>query len=162
MITSRHMAEAFQRNTQIIKLQSEEISHRESLISLPFRGNCLNWIVGHLLTNRNSVFKLLDREDCLVPESLARYRRESQPITGDEPGVIRFETLLEYLDTAQVQLSEILTELSEQDLNEEVAFFEESTRTRGEWLFFFYFHDCYHTGQTEILRQAAGKDDQVI
>ena len=162
MITPQHLAKAFQRNTQIIKLQSEGISHRESLISLPFRGNCLNWIVGHLLTNRNSIFKLLEREDCLVPESLARYRRESRPITGDEPGVIRFETMLEYLGTAQEQLTEILTALSEKALDQEIAFFGESTQTRGEWLFFFFFHDCYHTGQTEILRQAAGKDDQVI
>jgi len=25
-----------------------------------------------------------------------------------------------------------------------------------------YFHDSYHTGQMEILRQAAGKDDKII
>jgi len=162
MITPQVLAKAFQRNTGIIKLQSEGISHRESLISLPFRGNCLNWIVGHLLTNRNNIFKLLEREDCLIPESLKRYQRESKPITGDEPGVIRFKTLLEYLDHAQQQLSVFLTSLSEQKLNQQIAFFGESTRSRGEWLFFFYFHDCYHTGQTEILRQAAGKDDQII
>jgi uncharacterized damage-inducible protein DinB len=36
-------------------------------------------------------------------------------------------------------------------------------RTRlGSALFFFFFHDSYHTGQTEILRQASGKDDKVI
>lgn len=29
-------------------------------------------------------------------------------------------------------------------------------------LHFDYFHDTYHTGQTEILRQVAGTDDQVI
>ena len=33
---------------------------------------------------------------------------------------------------------------------------------RSEWLFFLYFHDCYHTGQTELLRQAAGMNDKVI
>jgi uncharacterized damage-inducible protein DinB len=32
----------------------------------------------------------------------------------------------------------------------------------AEWLLFFYFHDTYHSGQTEILRQAAGKDDKII
>jgi hypothetical protein len=26
----------------------------------------------------------------------------------------------------------------------------------------FYFHDSYHIGQTEILRQAVGKDDKTI
>lgn len=32
----------------------------------------------------------------------------------------------------------------------------------AEWLMFFYFHDTFHTGQTEILRQATGKNDKVI
>jgi len=26
----------------------------------------------------------------------------------------------------------------------------------------FYFHDTYHTGQTDLLRQVAGKHDKVI
>ena len=34
--------------------------------------------------------------------------------------------------------------------------------TLGERLFFLYFHETYHVGQTEFLRQLAGKDDKVI
>jgi uncharacterized damage-inducible protein DinB len=34
--------------------------------------------------------------------------------------------------------------------------------TIGEWLLFFFFHESYHTGQTEIMRQAAGKNDKII
>jgi hypothetical protein len=29
-------------------------------------------------------------------------------------------------------------------------------------VFFLYFHETYHVGQTELLRQLAGKNDQVI
>jgi hypothetical protein len=29
-------------------------------------------------------------------------------------------------------------------------------------VFFQYFHETYHVGQTELLRQLAGKNDQVI
>ena len=36
------------------------------------------------------------------------------------------------------------------------------TMTLGQRLFGFYFHETYHTGQTEALRQLAGTDDQVI
>lgn len=32
----------------------------------------------------------------------------------------------------------------------------------GERLFGFYFHDTYHTGQTDLLRQVAGTNDKVI
>jgi len=35
-------------------------------------------------------------------------------------------------------------------------------RPVGFWLFFLYFHDSYHVGQTEILRQATGTDDKII
>ena len=32
----------------------------------------------------------------------------------------------------------------------------------ADFLFFLYFHDSYHTGQAEPLRQLAGKDDKII
>ncbi len=35
-------------------------------------------------------------------------------------------------------------------------------RTLGERVLELYFHETYHTGQTEILRQLAGVDDKVI
>jgi uncharacterized damage-inducible protein DinB len=34
--------------------------------------------------------------------------------------------------------------------------------TLANRLFFLYFHETYHTGQTELLRQLAGTDDKVI
>jgi uncharacterized damage-inducible protein DinB len=34
--------------------------------------------------------------------------------------------------------------------------------TVGEQLAFLHFHEAYHTGQTEMLRQLAGKNDKVI
>ena len=38
----------------------------------------------------------------------------------------------------------------------------QQTRTVAERLFFLYFHETYHTGQTELLRQLTGKNDKVI
>jgi hypothetical protein len=36
------------------------------------------------------------------------------------------------------------------------------TMTMGRRLFGLYFHETFHTGQTELLRQLAGTDDKVI
>jgi len=36
------------------------------------------------------------------------------------------------------------------------------TMTMAQRLFGLYFHENYHTGQTELLRQLAGMDDRVI
>jgi hypothetical protein len=34
--------------------------------------------------------------------------------------------------------------------------------TLGNRLFFIYYHETYHVGQTELLRQLAGKNDKII
>ena len=51
--------------------------------------------------------------------------------------------------------------MSPDELAQEVDSFLGKT-TLGQVVFFLYFHDTYHTGQLEALRQLAGKDDKVI
>ncbi len=162
MISPTHMAESFARNVQIIKMQTAGLSHAESLTQLPFRGNCMNWIVGHIANSRNSVLELLGATPALDPERATRYARDSEPITGDGPGVLPLEELIATLEHSQVQLNELLMAITLEELSRQVALFGGRARSVGEWLLFFFFHETYHTGQTEILRQAAGKDDKVI
>jgi hypothetical protein len=50
---------------------------------------------------------------------------------------------------------------SEDDFAREVQV-GENTVSLGARLFGFYFHDTYHTGQTDLLRQVAGTDDKII
>ncbi len=163
MIPPTAMANAFGRNVDIVKLQVAGLSQADSLIQLPFRSNCMNWVVGHLITNRLSVFRLLGIED--IPfdtDSLARYQRESEPITGEEEGVLPLEQLMAMLEQSQARLAERLETIIAEDLAHPVALFGSRSKPVAEWVFFFYFHDCYHTGQTEILRQAAGTNDKII
>lgn len=163
MLTPQSMAAAYDRNVQIIKMQTAGMHHAESLIQLPFRGNCMNWIVGHILTNRNTIFRLLGAEPAIAQERIARYARESEPITGAEDAeVLPLEELVATLEHAQARLTSLLNAITPEELRREVAFFGNRSMSVSEWLFFFYFHDVYHTGQTEILRQATGKEDKVI
>jgi hypothetical protein len=39
---------------------------------------------------------------------------------------------------------------------------EGRTASRDARILFAYFHDTYHTGQTDILRQLSGKSDHII
>jgi hypothetical protein len=153
---------ALERNLRIIKLQTTGMSQEECLIQLPFRCNCMNWLVGHILVNRLNILKLLNSEFILLPEALARYQTESEPITVEGPGVLPIDELIAYLTQSQDQLAKVLSSLDPAELERSVAFFGGRSQVVGEWLFFFYFHDTYHVGQTEILRQAAGKDDKII
>ncbi len=162
MITPIHLAEAYARNVNIIKMQTEGLSQADSLLQLPFRANCMNWVVGHIVTNRHNVLKLLEGAHPVEAERVKRYTRESQPVTRAEAGVLPLAELLELLEQAQAQMAARLADIETSTLEEQVAFFGNRSMSVAEWLLFFYFHDTYHTGQTEILRQAAGKDDKII
>ena len=162
MISPAHLGEAYQRNVEIIKIQTEGLSQEESLLQLPFRANCMNWIVGHIVTNRYTVLKLLGIENPTGANHVRRYGRESQPITREEDDVLPLVELLKLLEQTQAQLETSLARIKPSALEQQIAFFGNQSQSVAEWLMFFYFHDTYHTGQTEILRQAAGKDDKII
>ena len=162
MITPASLAEALRRNVTIIKLQSRGLSTDQSLQQLPFRANCLNWVLGHLVTNRLAMIKILSGSPAPEAELLARYERESDPVTGPGEGVISLEELLRILEETQARLEMLIEKTTVAQWAEPVLFAGGEPNPRSEWLFFLYFHDCYHTGQTELLRQAAGMNDKVI
>lgn len=162
MIHPSYLADSFQRNIRVLKMQTQGLTHAESLAQLPFRGNCMNWVVGHVVTNRNNIFKLLDAAELIEDIDLSAYARESEPITPDSDEILPLESLLELLERSQDHLKRLLAEISSEKLASKLAFFGNTEMTLAEWLLFFLFHDTYHTGQTEILRQATGADDKVI
>jgi len=162
MITLEDLLKGFERNLEIIKMQTENLTHEQSLIQLPFRSNCLNWVVGHILTNRCNILRLLEAEDLRPGVNLDRYERESQPVTADGEGVLPLEELLQHLEDTQERLEAVLEQEDEESLQRKETYRDRPERSVSYWLFFLYYHDSYHTGQTEILRQAAGTDDKII
>lgn len=162
MLTPQQLADAFKRNVQIVKMQAADLSHAESLLQPPFRGNCMNWVVGHIVSSRNTVLRLLDQGPALDPAVAARYARDAQPITGLDEAVVPLEQLLAALDEGQARIEAALAAASDEALARELSLFGGSTRSVGAWLFFQYFHDTFHVGETSVLRQLAGKDDKVI
>jgi hypothetical protein len=162
MISPQQMADAYGRNVAIVKMQTQDMTQAESLLQLPFRANCMNWLVGHLLTNRNNVLGLLNAPPALDAAAAARYTRDSPPIAAAEPAVLQLDDLLAALEDSQERLAALLAGLGAEDMEREVPGPGGRKTRLGSALFFFFFHDSYHTGQTEILRQASGKDDKVI
>ncbi len=161
MIDQEQLANAFGLNLNIIKRQTEGLTHADSLLQPPFRANCLNWVLGHIVINRNRVLKVLAEQPVLDENELARYESGSEPVTGAEPGVLPLEDLLEALECAQERIAAGLQRTTSEDLSKEVKIGEREM-TVDQRLFGLYFHETYHTGQTELLRQLAGKDDKVV
>jgi len=161
MLTPADLARAYRRNTTIVLSQAEGLSHEHSLLQTPWRVNCFNWTAGHLLAGRNAALAVLGADPVGDPGLIARYDTESDPITADGPGVVQFPDLLAMLSTTADRLGAELAPVSEQWLAEEIPV-GTRTQTRSYRLHFLYFHDTYHTGQTEILRQVTGVGDKVI
>jgi len=161
MITTSQLTEAFERNVRVIQMQTEGLNQSDSLLQTPFRSNCLNWVVGHILANRDTILKTLGEDALLSDEETAVYKRESEPVGEEGTGVILLERMLEVLARGQERIGTGLADLDIKEFSKEIQVGNQK-RTLGERLFFLYFHETYHVGQTEYLRQLAGMDDKVI
>ena len=161
MITPAQLAEAYALNTRVIQMQAEDLTQADSLIQTPYRINSLNWTLGHIAVHRDKVLALLDHGPLLSASETERYGRGSEPVTGEDAGTLTLENLLEIIDRSQEIISQRLPELTPEELERELPLGKSTTTLAGR-LHWYYFHDTYHTGQTELLRQVAGKNDQII
>lgn len=144
----------------IAKRQTEGLTHAESLIQPPFRGNCLNWVLGHIIRGRNEALQRIGLEPIWDESTRAIYQTGSDPITPVSK-VLPLEQLLADLDETQSRLETALNTLPVEKLEESIQIGEQIT-TVGERLAGLHWHETYHAGQLELLRQLAGKDDQIF
>jgi uncharacterized damage-inducible protein DinB len=145
---------------QIIQKQTEGLDHADSVLQPPNRGNCMNWVLGHIIVGRNTALRLLSEEPVWDRAVDMLYKSGSEPITL--PDQARpFEAMLEDLGTAQSRLVEALGKLQDADL-ETIATTDRGTKPIGEHLHGLHWHETYHTGQFEYLRQLAGRIEPIL
>ena len=162
MITPEELAEAFARSCSIIKAQTIGLTHADSLLQPPFRGNCMNWVLGHILDTRNGVLKVLGEMPVSSETDRVRpYGHGSEPVCSDGEGVLKLEQLLKSLESSQSAIEARLKRISPEELVRETRD-HRGPVTVAQRLLFLYFHETYHVGQTELLRQLAGANDHVI
>ena len=161
MITKEQLLNGYAANVRLIKLQTDGLTHADSLVVTPYNINTLNWVLGHICVARDRVLVLLGEEGVLDDEERACYETGSEPVRETSQAVMPLERLLEALETGQERINAGFERLTEADMQREVQI-GERTVTVGSRLFGLYFHDTYHTGQTDLLRQVAGKNDKLI
>jgi len=151
-MTGNVLAFQFDMNGRSMELNLNGITHEDSLIQTAPGGNCTNWVIGHIVANRNALHKLLD----LPPawESGAdRYDRESRPITGAseaEP----LDALLERFRGSQAAVAGALGAMDEARMEAGA----DGGKPLGVQLAFLSFHESYHVGQLGLLRRLLGRD----
>lgn len=161
MISAQDLNEAFARNLSVIKMQTQDLTHEDSLIQPSFGGNCLNWVLGHIAENRDVILKLVGAS-ATMDEASARYKRGSEPMQHAEPTTLPLEEILAWLARSQASLASAFAQMDDAAWAREITVGSNRTMTLGQRVFFLYFHETYHVGQTELFRQLAGKNDKVI
>jgi len=158
---AKQLANVYKRNLIVIKRQIDGLTHEDSIIQPGFRGNCLNFVLGHMAASRQSVLKLLGEESLMSEEEIHRYTIEAEPILKDGDDVLKMEAIMKVMEESQGLFEARISVMTSEDLDKEIEEGEGKV-TLGMRIEFFSWHEAYHTGQTEYLRQLAGTDDKVI
>ena len=161
-MTGSDLARMYELSYGAIKRNLEDLTHAESVIPPPNGGNCLNWVLGHIVLTRNTIVRLAGGTPFSIGEELAVYRRGSSP--GGAEGYLDLATLRGYLDDSQHQLVPALAAISEKTIASAVP--EPFNKpplngSLGEALGRLSFHEAYHTGQIGLLRRIAGKEGAI-
>jgi hypothetical protein len=147
-----HMAQ------HVVRLNTDGVSHADSLVQPQPDGNCLNWVVGHLIAIYHHTFPLLGQQPVLPAQVLARYDRGSPPIR-DASEATDFSELLTSWDETSRRFAAGLATLDPATLVSPAPLSpsNDPTETIGSLLCSIAWHQAYHAGQTGLLRRVTGK-----
>ena len=129
----------------------EGVTHEESLIHPEAGGNCINWVLGHIVVHRDKMLGMLGQPTLLDEATTARYDRGSRPILAQDDGVQTLEVLKDALEQSYDRVRAVLSAA------DEATFAAPSGKsTLGDSLVFLLGHEWYHGGQVGLLRRITG------
>ncbi|MBW8050613.1 MAG: DinB family protein [Cytophagales bacterium] len=140
----------FNYNYEVLKINTEKLNDEDGLIQPQKGGNCLNWVIGHIIATRGTILKSLNEQSVWDKKTTALYERGSAPITGTRNSkALSLKKLLDDFELSQKRLIAGLNRLNKDDkeLVEKIAMFS--------------FHESYHVGQTGLLRRIIGKEGAI-
>jgi uncharacterized damage-inducible protein DinB len=146
-------------NYEVLKKNLDGVTHEESLIQPERGGNCLNWVLGHIVATRDYAIQLLNQAPIWDQEISSVYQRGSDPLR-DGANAQLFAKIIADLDRSQERLVAGLSTVSEPELSAPAPD-KSAAETVGETLFVLQFHEAYHAGQTGLLRRLAGHEGAI-
>lgn len=146
----------------VVRANVDGLTHEDSLIQPHPGGNCLNWVLGHLLSVYNETLPLLSQEPVMSGDLLERYARGAPPIRN-RAEALDFQELLTTWDDAVQRVDAGLAALAPDVLDRPVPDSPsgDPDETVRSLLTVVMFHQAYHAGQTAVLRRIAGKEGAI-
>jgi uncharacterized damage-inducible protein DinB len=141
----------------VIKRNLGEITHEQSLIQPKPAGNCINFILGHIVATRCNFIKMLGGESVWKDDDIKKYDRHAAPLT-DPAEAKPLNEIWQALDQTQQRIAAAVSKLDNEKLKQKAPFSPTNNpdETYGSILAVFAFHDAYHAGQTGVLRRIIG------
>jgi len=137
------------------------LTHEDSLVQPRPGGNCLNWVLGHLLSVYDGMLPLVRQEPVMGEGVLKRYLRGAPPIR-DRAEALDFEQILsawkQALERVDAGLASLTPDVLDRPAESPNGNPNETVRSL---LTTVMFHQAYHAGQTAVLRRIAGKEGAI-
>lgn len=161
MTIQSDLAEDYGRNSRLLIKHLNGLSHADTLIRPNGTGNCINYILGHLLLCRVEMLDLLGQTGTVTEAMLTRYGNDVEPVGPDSSDIYPLEQLTAWWNTLNTEFLAALQSASDEAM---LRVFTAGTREMlvHRRLHFYFFHEAFHLGQLEILRHLAGKTDSLI
>jgi uncharacterized damage-inducible protein DinB len=146
------LAKLYEINYGALFRNLEGITHEESLVEPTPAGNCVNWVLGHIVATRNRVLPLVGAQPIWPREQAFRYSGRDGADWSRE-NAAQLDSIKTDLARSQQQLLTALENLSDKAL----AAPAQDGRPLAEVVGFFQFHESYHGGQIALLRRIIGR-----
>ncbi len=145
-------------NDRVLHMNVDGVTQQESLIQPEPGGNCLNWVVGHLVNTYDQVLPLLGQAPVMEKGILARYDRGT-PELRDAADAVDLKELIAAWDEASRRMDTGLEGMTLETLDAPAPFSprNDPEETVRSLLTLILFHQTYHVGQTGLLRRIVGK-----
>ena len=145
----------------IVNANLDGVTEEEHLRSPDGGGNCINWVLGHIVSSRNGCLAMMALEPVLPKEIAVRYKRSSNAIEGDAPADLA--TLLDAFNRAQEALLAGFQTMTQETLDAPAPFSpgKNPEETVGSLLTMLLFHEACHCGQIGVLRRVTGHEGMV-
>ncbi len=160
-MTSTDLVKMYEFSYGAINRNLDGLSHAESVV-LPPSGNCLNWVLGHVVNARGLLLTLTGGTPVLTGAQAEPYKRGSS--SGGVDGLLDLATLRGLLADSQQQLIPGLAAMSDEAMARSVPEPYNRPPLTGSVVDAFgrlYYHESYHNGQIGLLRRIAGKEGAI-
>jgi len=153
-MTAQNLLNQYRFNQMTLTMLLKDVSEEDSLKSAT-RGNCINFILGHLIAGRGTILKNIGAEPVWLAAISPTYARGQNSFPAGAKSIAELNTLLQdSFDALTTALAAFEPHLSE-PCPERLPHIESGTW--ADRIGSFICHEGYHSGQIGLTRRALGK-----